>query len=209
MNIPLGPLLGLVHLDEMFRKDRGVLGSKDSRMESMKRSEKRLNSSQGKPKPRLETAKVLSKCMMHRITESSSIRILLILSLFVLGFLYAKHSNANPLNTKEQLEAQYEAVGTGFESMMLNHLYKQMRESNELVKMGDQNPFAPSNAEKIFRSMKDAEMIESLAKTGPLGVKKMVIDRLKGRGGIESGRVVEYNNNGASGPARRAIHGTK
>jgi Rod binding domain-containing protein len=66
-----------------------------------------------------------------------------------------------------------------------------MRASSELVKMGDDNPFAPSNAEKIFRSMREQEMIESLAKTGPLGVKKMVVDRLKGRGGIERGRVVE------------------
>lgn len=210
MNIPLGPLLGLDRIFDAHKKDRGVLGSKDSRMESKKRSEKRLNSSQGKTKPGLLTATGLSECMMHRITESSSIRFF-VYAILVLATLIFSSTEINaqkaPL-TREQIEAQHEAVGNGFEALMLNNLYTQMRNSNELVKMGDNNPFAPSNAEKIFRSMREQEMIESLAKTGPLGVKKMVIDRLQGRGGIGRGRVVEYNKNVGYQQARRAKDGT-
>lgn len=211
MNIPLGPLLGLKRINDASKKDRGVLGLIDSRMESEKRSEKRLNSSQGKTKPGLVTATGLSECKMHRITESSSIRFFVYAILILSTMIYlASRAEAGPrpAPTREQIEAQYEAVGNGFESMMLNNLYKQMRESSALVQMGDDNPFAPSNAEKIFRSMREQEMIDSLAKTGPLGVKKMVIDRLKGRGGIARGRVVEYNNN-AYQAARRAKDGTE
>lgn len=209
MNIPLGPIVGLARLIETFKKDRGVLGSIDSRMESEKRSEKRLNSSQGKTKPRLVTATELSECKMHRITESSSIRFFIysLIALVALA-LFAHRSEAAAHPTREQIEAQYDAIGAGFEVLMLNHLYKQMRESSEIVKMGDDNPFAPSNAEKIFRSMQEQTMVESLAQSGPLGVKKMVVDRLKGRGGIASGRVVEYPYNGNK-PARRASDGTE
>ncbi|HVJ66043.1 MAG TPA: rod-binding protein [Bdellovibrionota bacterium] len=193
MNIPLGPLLGLDRIFDAREKDRGVLGSIDSRMESEKRSENSLNSSQGKTKPGPETVTGLSECKMHRITESSSIRFLIYTLIFLsaMAFLSVRSHAARSMPTREQIEAQYDQVGTGFEAMMLNNLYSQMRASSELVKMGDDNPFAPSNAEKIFRSMREQEMIESLAKTGPLGVKKMVVDRLKGRGGIEQGRVIE------------------
>jgi Rod binding domain-containing protein len=210
MNIPLGPIVGLGRIKDACKKDRGVLGSIDSRMESEKRSEKRLNSSQGKAKPGLVTATELSECKMHRIAESSSIRFFVYAVLAIACFIALTHnaSAQKGLPTREQIEAQYEQVGISFEAMMLNNLYKQMRESNELVKMGDDNPFAPSNAEKIFRSMRETEMVDSLAKTGPLGVKKIVVDRLKGRGGIGRGRVVEYNNNAYQG-ARRASDGTK
>lgn len=210
MNIPLGPLVGLARLKEAFEKDRGVLGSNDSRMESKKRSEKRLNSSQGKTKPGLVTATGLSECKMHRITESSSIRFFIYALIAVIAaeiFSWSVHAATQP--TRQQIEAQYEAVGTSFEALMLNNLYTQMREASEIVKMGDDNPFAPSNAEKMFRSMKDQEMVEKLAKTGPLGVKKMVIDRLKGRGGIEGGRVVEYKKDKELRPARRVSDGTE
>lgn len=214
MNIPLGPLVGLARIKDAFEKDRGVLGSKDSRMEST-RSEKRLNSSQGKTKPGLVTATELSECKMHRITESSSIRFLIYsLIVAVIAFLLGQRAQAAKISqpSRAQIEAQYESVGTGFETMMLSQLYKQMRESSELVKMGDNNPFAPSNAEKIFRSMKEQEMIESLAQSGPLGVKKIVVDRLKGRGGIGGARVIEYKKKvpqSAVTDTRRTSHGTE
>jgi Rod binding domain-containing protein len=73
---------------------------------------------------------------------------------------------------------------------MLRNLYTQMQTANGIGESDPDSPFAPSNAERIFRSMRDEIVIQSLAKRRPLGVSDMVVRQLQGKGGVrELGRV--------------------
>lgn len=77
-----------------------------------------------------------------------------------------------------------EAVGDQFEGMMLQLLYNQMLQANQIVKPGDDNPFAPSNGEMIFRSMQQDGMMQQLAQRRPLGIGSLVARQLRGQTGV-------------------------
>jgi len=134
-----------------------------------------LNSSQGQPKrPDCERR-------MRHATGNFSIQTFN-LGAFFAGLLFSGGVLAN--------EAAYRRVGDAYEALMLRNLYTRMQAGSGIGESGANNPFAPSNAEKIFTNMRDEVMIESLAKRRPLGISDMVVKRLQGKGGVrESGRV--------------------
>ena len=76
------------------------------------------------------------------------------------------------------------------EAMMLAQLLGQMRKSAQLVNPGDDNPFAPSHAEMIFRSMTDQQIVENLAAKRPLGFGNLVERRLEEKSGSSGGDLV-------------------
>ncbi|MBS1985808.1 MAG: rod-binding protein [Bdellovibrionales bacterium] len=78
----------------------------------------------------------------------------------------------------------YQEAGDEFEALMLQHLYNQMQNAGSFVSEGEDNPFAPSPAEKIFRGMRDEVVMKRLATQRPLGFGDMVTRQLKGQGGI-------------------------
>lgn len=81
-------------------------------------------------------------------------------------------------------EEQLQQVGNEFEAMMMQLLFQQMQASSIVETDGGENPFAPSHAEKIYRSMQDQQMMQTLAGRRSLGVGDMVVRSLKGEGGI-------------------------
>lgn len=87
--------------------------------------------------------------------------------------------------------AQIEQLGDDFEAMMLQLLFKQMQQSSEFAN-GD-GPFAPSSAEKIFRGMKDEEMVKKIAGGRPLGFGDTVVRHIRGQGGIDNRPLVRPN----------------
>lgn len=68
--------------------------------------------------------------------------------------------------------------------MMMQLLFQQMQAGSVVENDGEENPFAPSRAEKIYRSMRDQQMMKALAGRRSLGVGDMVVRSLKGEGGI-------------------------
>ncbi|MEO5666536.1 MAG: rod-binding protein [Bdellovibrionota bacterium] len=139
-----------------------------------------LNSSQGQPKrPDCERRK-------RHATGNFSIqpfnRSALLVGLLSTGVLAANN------------EAGYRQVGDAYEALMLRNLYTQMQQANSMGDDDPDNQFAPSNAEKIFRGMRDEVMIQSLAKRRPLGVSDMIVRRLQGKGGVREGARVELNS---------------
>jgi Rod binding domain-containing protein len=149
-------------------KGRGVQGCGNSRMEFRVSSQNGLISSQGTPQ-RLEKRR-----MRHR-TENSSIQLL---------FFFAS-LGLPPLAQSQSRDEQIETVAKGYEQIFLGKILEQMRSSESLMQdTGGDNPFAPSGAEKIYRSFQDQAMIEKLAEARPLGIGKMVARQLRGEGGI-------------------------
>jgi len=134
-----------------------------------------LNSSQGQPKrPDCERR-------MRHATGNFSIQP------FNLGVLLAGLTSISSLANQE---AAYRQLGDAYEAMMLRNLYSQMQTANSITANDPDSMFAPSNAEKIFQSMKDEIVIQSLAKRRPLGISDMVVNRLQGKGGVrQAGRV--------------------
>jgi Rod binding domain-containing protein len=133
-----------------------------------------LNSSQGQPKrPDCERR-------MRHATGNFSIQT------FNRGLLIASLTSAGALAN----EAAYREVGDAYEALMLRNLYTQMQTANGIGEADPDSPFAPSNAERIFRSMRDEIVIQSLAKRRPLGVSDMVVRQLQGKSGVSGpGRV--------------------
>ena len=75
-------------------------------------------------------------------------------------------------------------VANNFEAMMLDMLMRQMRQAGQFAEADGDSPFAPSNAEKIYRDMLDGELTKSLSKTRPVGYGDMVARQLRGETGI-------------------------
>lgn len=94
-------------------------------------------------------------------------------------------------------DPRVEQVGNDFEALMLGHLYRQMSEAQGFMDEGRDNPFKPSPAEKIFRAMREDEMVKRIAVTRPLGVGDMVVRQLQGRGGVPRGARIERRNEAA------------
>ena len=84
-----------------------------------------------------------------------------------------------------------DTVAESFEAMMLQQLYAQMQKSNRVLNVGEDNPFAPSSAELIFREMQDQQMLQGVAQRRPLGVADMVARQLRGTGGVGPSRLLE------------------
>lgn len=145
------------------QKDWGVSG-----LES-----KGLNSSQGRPK------RTDRECRKRHATGNSSIQLFSLTLAFLASF--SIHAE-NP---------QHRQVGDAFEGMMLNFLYQQMQ-SNREAWVDKDGPFAPSNGEKIFRSMQEHQMMQALSKSRPLGVSDLVVRQLEGKGGVRTLPQVNY-----------------
>jgi hypothetical protein len=160
-------------------KDRGVLACGNSRMEFRDSFYIGMISSQGTP-DRLEQRR-----KRHR-TENSSIslkRNLILMICLCFGFLVENKGQA------EQNESvdQYEAVAIGYETLMLRNLFEQMRKSHSLFEsdpaFAEGNPFKESQAERIMKSFQEQAMIESLAKSHPLGIGRSLVNSVKNRNG--------------------------
>lgn len=132
-----------------------------------------LNSSQGRAKRTIRLP-VRSR-WKRRNTGNSSI---LFFSLFTL--LECLTGSTLLVSAQKTMEMQYREVGDAFEAMMLQHFYRQLKESSRTLQVGDENPFAPSNAELIFESMRDDIVIGKMAGSRPLGISDMVVKQLKG-----------------------------
>ena len=134
-----------------------------------------LNSSQGQPKrPDCERRK-------RHATGNFSIQS------FNLIVLLAGLMSAGLAANEEEAQRK---LGDAYEAMMLQKMYSQMQAANSINGNDPNGPFAPSNAEKIFQSMRDEIVIQSLAKRRPLGVSDMVVRQLQRKGGVRSaGRV--------------------
>ena len=154
-------------------------------------SKKRLNSSQGNPyeaneerssadqsQRGLVAVRFCQRRKRHE-TGNSSIYFLTILA----AGLLATSTFAQGTPSPEQA-AKIRQVGDDFEAMMLQRLQEDMEKSQGLLQVGDDNPFAPSNAEQIYRSMMTQAMMQNLARRRPLGVGNLVERQLRGEGGI-------------------------
>jgi hypothetical protein len=84
-----------------------------------------------------------------------------------------------------------EAAGDDFEGMMLQLLYNQMVQGNRILSQGEDNPFAPSHAEMVFKSMQDQAMMQQLAQSRPLGVGSLVARQLRGETGVGASHLVD------------------
>jgi hypothetical protein len=126
-------------------------------------------SSQGKP----ERTNRVSR-MLHNAGNLS-------IQLFVLiaGIFFVTSVQAQSLNSEGP-----KTLGEGFEVMMLQNMYAQMRATNDAFSGGEGDYFAPSPAEKIYREMLDQTIVSKTAKHGPLGVGILVDRYLEGKGGI-------------------------
>jgi hypothetical protein len=165
-----------------WSKDRGVLACGSSRMEFRDSFYKGMISSQETPDIRLEQRR-----MRHR-TENSSITFFFKLALFVgasLGFDSSEKTFA--FEASESPQDPYEVVALGYETMMLKNMFDQMRKSQSLFESdphsAEGNPFAESNAERIMKSFQEQAMIESLAKSHPLGIGRSLVRSLKKQNG--------------------------
>lgn len=167
------------------QKDWGVFGL----------DQKVLNSSQGKPK------RTNRECRMRYTYGSSSIQLLSKVFLAVV-IIFSTASNANsdvgqsaePLVQKQKsMKEQYRQVGDAYEAMMVKHLYGQLTSSQSMW-IDKDSPFAPSNGEKIFKSMYDQLVMDNVAKRRPLGVSDLVVQQLEGKGGVRTQPRVNYNS---------------
>lgn len=104
------------------------------------------------------------------MTGNSSIQLLVYLGLFAATVVLARD--------------RIDEAAEGFEALMVNRLYQQMSASGRLLQPGDDNPFAPSSAEMIYRGMYEEEILKGLASHGALGVKDLVARQLRGQSGI-------------------------
>lgn len=81
----------------------------------------------------------------------------------------------NSLNgAKTHSEAELKQVAQNFESIFIQMMFKEMRNSVE-----KSNLFGNSQATEFFESMKDEEMSKQLAASGGIGLGNMVYQRLK------------------------------
>lgn len=113
----------------------------------------------------------------RHVTGNSSISLFFQLSALVASTV-AVAANVAPAPGQDPVRK----VGDDFESMMLDFMFQQLRNSESLA--GPDNPFAPSGGEKIFRAMRDQEMMKAIAGQRPLGVGNMVERQLRGQSGI-------------------------
>jgi len=118
--------------------------------------------------------------------ENSSIQ-LFIFTLLV-GFFISPHVVAQGQLSQMQ---QIEQVGESFEAMYLQRLLQQMRTSNELYADSQDNPFKKSNAERIFQSMLDQDLVKKMASQNPIGIKEMVVRQLTGKSGVSARNLVD------------------
>lgn len=108
-----------------------------------------------------------------------STRVALLL-LVVASVMWAEVSKAKP---------EHSQVAENFEALMLSHLYSQIENSGRWVDVGDENPFAPTQAQRIFEGFRNQEMLKVLAARRPLGVADMVQRQLSGQNGIDKSRI--------------------
>jgi hypothetical protein len=81
----------------------------------------------------------------------------------------------NSLNgAKTHSEAELKQVAQNFESIFIQMMFKEMRNSVE-----KSNLFGNSQATEFFESMKDEEMSKQLAASGGIGLGNMVYQNLK------------------------------
>jgi hypothetical protein len=81
----------------------------------------------------------------------------------------------NSLNgSKTHSEAELKQVAQNFESIFIQMMFKEMRNSVE-----KSNLFGNSQATEFFESMKDEEMSKQLAASGGIGLGNMVYQNLK------------------------------
>jgi hypothetical protein len=76
--------------------------------------------------------------------------------------------------TKTHSEAELKQVAQNFESIFIQMMFKEMRNSVE-----KSNLFGNSQATEFFESMKDEEMSKQLAASGGIGLGNMVYQSLK------------------------------
>jgi Rod binding domain-containing protein len=131
-------------------------------------SDLRLNSSQGKRERPFRFA--VSKSRMLLETGNSSIQ-LIILSVTLCAAAFGATDRVR-------------AVGDNFEALFLQHLYEQMQKSGGLSENDPDNPFSPSHAELVYRSMLNQELMKGVAARRPLGVSDLVVRQLQGQGRI-------------------------
>jgi Rod binding domain-containing protein len=81
-------------------------------------------------------------------------------------------------------DEQIRQVADAYEGLMLQHLQDQMRKSQGLMDAGEDNPFAPSHAEQVYRAMLQEHIAKDMAKRRPLGVGTLVERQLRGQIGI-------------------------
>lgn len=157
-----------------------VLGQKDRGISGLE--VKDLNSSQGQPK------RTDRESRMRHATGNSSIQsfkspffrwganlLLTLVGLNMGGVLSA--------GEKTSENKVYRQIGDAYEGLMLRQMYQAMKASTGL---SSDNPFAPSNGEKIFQSMLDDRMLDEMSKNHPLGISDMVVRQLEGKGGVRS-----------------------
>jgi hypothetical protein len=76
--------------------------------------------------------------------------------------------------TKTHTDAELKQVAQNFESIFIQMMFKEMRNSVE-----KSNLFGNSQASQFFESMKDEEMSKQLATSGGIGLGNMVYQSLK------------------------------
>lgn len=174
----------------VLKRGRGVLGMQKSRMDFCE-PKSVLNSSQGTPEQTFREYFGLVRRMWTkaRYTENSSIQPFKLLVLAACGAFatYVPKAQASRIEASE-----IRRIGDQFEELMLQQMYQQMRSSGEaLADHGPDNPFKPSNAEKIFRSMQEQVMMRDLAKRRPLGMGQLVERQLKKQSGIPAAALLK------------------
>lgn len=74
----------------------------------------------------------------------------------------------------EKLDKELKEACQGFEAMYMELMYKKMRDT-----VPEDELFGDSNADKIWQSMLDSEMMQQAAKSGGVGVADMLYKQLK------------------------------
>ncbi len=81
----------------------------------------------------------------------------------------------NPLNgAKDHTEAELKKVSQNFESIFIDMMLKEMRNSVE-----KSNLFGNSQATQFFESMRDEEVSKQLSASGGIGIGSMIYEQLK------------------------------
>jgi Rod binding domain-containing protein len=91
--------------------------------------------------------------------------------------------------TNSENSRKVEEVANNFEALLLNQLYSQMENAGRWVDVGDDNPFAPTQAQKIFEGFRNQEVLKNLAARRPLGVAVHVERQLTGQNGVDKSRI--------------------
>ncbi len=120
----------------------------------------------------------LQQRRMRHETGNSSINLFVFLALLAVGTV----SRAAGRDAVEK--AKIEQLGDDFEAMMLQFMFNQLQQNGQFMDTSEDNPFAPSQGEKIFRGMRDEEMIKRLAGSRPLGFGDTVVRHIRGEGGV-------------------------